>query len=360
MSNKPGKTSSGSSRRTFLKSAGLGALALGVAPAVLRAEGPVIVGQGDHRYECDSHWAKLPEGKKFGNAHSVAVTADGRVIVHNTSVDSVCFFDPDGKFIESWGKEYAGGAHGLQLRKEGGEEVLYLATTGQRSVVKTDLKGRIIWKLEGPPKENEFYAKPTGKDKNGKDTLPGYSPTNIALMPDEGDIYVADGYGSSFVHQYTKEGKFVRLFGGGKSKDIGKLNCPHGIFIDKRSGEPLIVIADRGNKRLAYFKPDGTPLNVITDELRSPCHFDTFGGDLLIPDLDSRVTLFDKDNRLICHLGDNSDPKKWHKNGTPESEWKDGEFICPHGCCYDKDGNIFIAEWLSNPHGRVTRLKKLA
>ncbi len=359
MDKKQSKKSTGASRRKFIKAAGLGAIAVGMAPAVLRADGPVIVGEGSRKYEWNSDWAKLPEGKLFGNVHSASVVADGRVFIHHTKGDSVCVFDPDGKFMEAWGKEYAGGAHGMQLRKEGTEEFLYLATTGQRSIVKTDLKGKVIWKLDGPPKEHEAYSTPR-KDKNGKDTFIGYSPTNIALMPEDGDIYVADGYGSSFVHQYTKDGKFVRFFGGGGSKDIGKLNSPHGIFIDKRSGDPLIVVADRSNSRLHYFKPDGTPLNVITHELRSPCHFDTFGGDLLIPDLAAVVWIFDKDNMPVAKLGDNPDKKKWRNNGTPKAEWKDGEFICPHGCTYDKVGNIYITEWLSNPCGRVTKLKKLA
>ncbi|MEI6234452.1 MAG: hypothetical protein WCT04_15475 [Planctomycetota bacterium] len=355
MSTKKSKATSGASRRTFLKSAGLGAFAVGMAPSILRAEGPVIIGEGTRKYEWNSNWAKLPEGMKFGNCHSASVTADGRVFIHHTNEPTVCVFEPNGKFIESWGKEYKGAAHGMQLRKEGNDEFLYFATTGQKSVVKTDLKGKVIWKLEGPPKEHEFYSK-TVKNKAGKDVSPNYSPTNIALMPGTGDIYVADGYGSSFVHQYDKDGKFIRFFGGGGNKEVGHLSGPHGIFIDNRSGESKVVIADRNNSRLHNFKPDGTPLDVVTNELRGPCHFDTFGTDLLIPDLASVVWILDKDNKTVAKLGDNSDKGKWRKNGIPESQWKDGEFICPHGCTYDKDGNIYITEWLSNPHGRVTKL----
>ncbi|HAW30511.1 MAG TPA: peptidase, partial [Planctomycetaceae bacterium] len=39
-----------------------------------------------------------------------------------------------------------------------------------------------------------------------KDTKQRYSPTNIAFAPD-GGFYVGDGYGSHFIHKYTKEGK---------------------------------------------------------------------------------------------------------------------------------------------------------
>jgi hypothetical protein len=357
---------SGVSRRGFIKAVGAGAVVAAAAPAFLRAADPVVVGEGTHKYEWNSDWAKLPEGRTFGNAHMVQIAADGRVFIHHQHIraqkdnqPSVCIFDPEGKFLDSWGLEYAGGAHGMQMRKEGNEEFLYLATTGQRSIVKTDLKGKVLWKLDGPPKENEFYSKTT-KNKDGKDVLPGYSPTNIALLPGEGDIYVADGYGSAYVHQYTKDGKFVRAFGGGRSNKIGELNNPHGIFIDARSGAPLVCVADRGNHRLHYFGLDGAALHVVDKDLRKPCHMDIFGTDMLIPDLDARVTIFDKDNKAIVQLGDNPDHKKWSGNGVPQKDWKDGEFIAPHGCCYDKDGNIFITEWLSNPCGRVTKLKKLA
>jgi sugar lactone lactonase YvrE len=330
----------------------MGALAAGVAPAILRAaEEPVILGSGEHKYEWVKGWGKLPAGKSYGNAHAVQVVEDGRVFIHNQSVDSVCIFEPDGKFIESWGPEYKGGAHGMQLRKEGNEEVLYLALTSQNRVVKTDLKGKVIWEKKDPPAE---YAEQYTKLKQH------YVPTNIALAPD-GGFYVADGYGSSFVHQYDKDATYVRTFGGKKNQELGSLNCCHGIYIDQRSGNPIVCVADRSNKRIQNFTMDGKPINVVTEDLRSPCHFDTRGTELLIPDLEGRVTIFDKDNKLIVHLGDNPNPAKRGSPGNkvPQSEWKDGIFHTPHGACFDKDGNIYVTEWLA-PVGRVTKLKKLA
>ena len=68
-------------------------------------------------------------------------------------------------------------------------------------------------------------------------------PTNVAIAPN-GDIYVGDGYGSSFINQYNQQAEFIRTFGGlGKGDD--QLDCPHGLWIDTREQTPLLVVADR-------------------------------------------------------------------------------------------------------------------
>jgi hypothetical protein len=43
--------------------------------------------------------------------------------------------------------------------------------------------------------------------------------------------------------------------------------------------------------------------------------------------------------------------------GKPE-EWLPGKFVHPHDACFDKDGNIFVVEWVQT--GRITLLRKLA
>ena len=51
-----------------------------------------------------------------------------------------------------------------------------------------------------------------------------YRPTNVAIAPN-GDIYVGDGYGSSFINQYNQKAEFIRTFGGlGKGDD--QIDCP--------------------------------------------------------------------------------------------------------------------------------------
>ena len=94
-----------------------------------------------------------------------------------------------------------------------------------------------------------------------------------------------------------------------------------------------------------------------------PAHAKTRGDVLLVPDLHARVSLFDKENKPIVHLGDDA---AWRKKvldgfkvrGPQPKEWLAGKFVHPHDAAFDKDGNIFVVEWVST--GRVTFLKKMA
>jgi hypothetical protein len=352
-----------SSRRAFLQG-GLGlAVAAGVAPLALgRSEKskpttrPVIVGKDQHTYEVIDDWAKLPKGKQFGNTHGVCETADGRIFIHNASPtgDSVCEFDADGDFIRSWGQQFAAGAHGMQLRKEGAEEFLYLAPTGLHRVFKTTLKGDILLDLAYPKDATNAARQRCYPDESK------YVPTNIAFAPGDngGDFYVADGYGSNYIHHYTAIGEYVRTWGGAGSAP-GQLKCPHGIWCDTRDREhPKLVVADRANVRLQYFSLDGAFLSVVTDELRHPCHFDQREDELLIPDLKGRVTIFDKDNKLVVHLGDNPVEKWRANNGVPQDQLLPGQFCSPHQAIWDRAGNIYVVEWLK--YGRVTKLRHVA
>jgi hypothetical protein len=255
----------------------------------------------------------------------------------------VIIFDRDGKFIKSWGPDFKDGAHGMQRRIENGTEYLYLADYVRHIVVKTTLDGEVIWTLR--------YPKDTGIYK----TEDEYKPTNVAFAPN-GDFYVADGYGLSWVHQYNIKAEYIRSWGG-QGKDPGQMDCPHGIWVDTRGPHPILVVADRSNARLQMFTLDGEHLGFVYDELRAPCHFDQMGSELLIPDLHGRVTIFDKNNKLVTHLGDN--PGVWEKTGWPNlghQNWVMGKFISPHAAVADGEGSLYVVEWIEE--GRVTKLRR--
>ncbi len=339
-------------RRAF--TAGIG------APLILGAQNKSgsarpIAGSGDHTYEVIHDWGEVPANIRYGNTHGVCEDSQGRIYIHHTvnaaseSADSMVVFDEKGKFVKSWGKEFKGGAHGLHIRQEGGEEFLYLCDTQRALVVKSDLDGRVVWTL-GYPKESEPYAKGDGAGKPIK-----YSPTNVAIAPN-GDVYVGDGYGSSYINQYNSKGEYIRTFGG-MGAEPGQLSCPHGLIVDTRTTNPVLIVADRGNKRLQRLTLDGKHIDFVSG-VNLPCHFNTYrNGDMVIPDLAARVTLVGSVNEVIVHLGED-DSNTWGElRKQPREAFKPGKFVCPHGACFDHAGNIFVVEWVEV--GRVTKLRKV-
>jgi hypothetical protein len=118
-----------------------------------------------------------------------------------------------------------------------------------------------------------------------------------------------------------------------------------------------LLVADRGNKRLQRFTLDGKHIEFVAGTTL-PCHFSTHkNGDVVIPDLGAKVTLLDKNNQLITHLGDDSESKWGDVRKLDRSAFKPGKFVCPHGASFDRKGNIFVTEWVEV--GRVTKLRKV-
>lgn len=342
-------------RRSFLYAVG------GGVPLILGAtnksgSAKPVMGEGDHQFEVTHDWGELPADIKYGNTHGVCEDSQGHIYVHHTvnatseSSDSMVVFDAKGKFVTSWGKQFKGGAHGLTIRKEGSTEFLYLCDTQRGLVVKTTLKGEEVFSLGYPDQSEAYKPNPDGTKKK-------YSPTNLAIAPN-GDIYVGDGYGSSYVNVYDKDGKYLKTFGG-KGPNPGQLDCPHGIVLDSRGDTPILMVADRANHRIQTFNLAGEHIG-FWPGTNLPCNFDfNSKGEVVVPDLGARVTLLDKQNKVIVQLGDDSAANSWEKvRKLDRTAFTPGKFVCPHGSCYDHNGNIFVVEWVEV--GRVSKLRRLA
>jgi DNA-binding beta-propeller fold protein YncE len=300
------------------------------------------LGRGSHRYELVDGWAKLPAGKKFGHTHGVVVDRDDNVYIFNQSDDALMVFDRDGHLIRSWGSQYSKGAHGLFLAKEDGQEVLWLVDYVLQKVAKTTMDGEELLTIDRPQREG-LYEKPEQ-----------YKPTDVCVAPN-GDVYVFDGYGQSWIHQYDSAGKYIRSFGG-KGSEQGKLNCPHGGWVDTRRATPELYVADRGNHRIQVFTLEGQHVRFITDEMQMPCCFYQWHDELYIPDLNARVTIYDKHDKPVTVLGDY--PEAMKTPGYPETQGKipPDKFSAPHACCVDSRGDVYVVEWIST--GRVSKLRR--
>jgi hypothetical protein len=345
-----------STRREFIKTATLSAVGSPILLHATNKSGSAarpIVSAGEHTFEVIHDWGTVPSNIRYGNTHGVCEDAQGHIYVHHTvhasseSPDTMVVFDATGRFVRSWGGEFKGGAHGLHIQKEGTQEYLYLCDTQRAIVAKTTLGGEIVWQL-GYPKESPAYA----LDPSGRPIK--YSPTNVAIAPN-GDVSVADGYGSSYINQYDSAGKYLRTFGGPGSGP-GQLSCPHGLIVDTRGPEPVLMVADRSNRRIQLFTLGGKHLRFI-DGTTHPCHFSEHNGIMVVPDLWARVTLLDRQHRVLGHLGDNGQDSWKELRAGARERFPTGKFVCPHSATFDRHGNIFVVEWVEV--GRVTKLRRV-
>ena len=313
-----------------------------------------VVGSGAHTYECVHDWLVPPEGMVWGDTHGVCQDEQGFIYVahtvHPSSMrgEAIVVFDAEGRFVRAFGEEFRGGAHGLDLRRENGEEFLYHCDINRCKVVKTTLAGETVW-THGYPREDAAYsARPIN-----------FVPTNVAFAPN-GDFYVGDGYGSHHMLRFSAAGNFLGEVGT-PGHGEGELDNPHGQWVDTRGPDPVLVIADRGNRRIQTFSLEGKHLQTSKDEahLRMPCHFHVQGEWMVCPDLDSQVCILDRNYKVVVQLGDGklANGEVGSRRGQPRSQFTPGQFITPHDAIFLKNGDILVAEWL--PIGRITLLRRV-
>lgn len=360
--------SSGCTRREFLARATTTAAVLTGAPAVITAhktDKPLIVGQGDYRYEVQHDWPQLPDKYTWQTTHNVAVDKAGNLyVIHEGRFDqpdhpSIFVFDETGRFMRAFGQQFQGGGHGLEIREEDGQEFLYVCAYQMRKTfAKLDLKGETVWQ-QYAPMESGVYAPEEDKNREAKWGRDRFMPTNFAFLED-GGFLLADGYGSFYIHRYDRHGKWVSSFGG-PGEGEGKFNTPHGIWVDNRPGrEPAIVVCDRAHHTLQYFSLDGRYLHTVTG-FGLPANAETWQNLLVVPELFARVTLLNEKNEVVAQLGDDAERIKADNRRAirgDRNQWLAGKFVHPHDACFGRDGSIFVAEWVGT--GRVTKLKRLA
>jgi DNA-binding beta-propeller fold protein YncE len=329
-------------RRAFLTAGAVTLAGLAGVRAEPAAPPVTTIGSGYYTYTLDPAWGILPDNVKYGWGVGIVADSRDRIYVHSRSPQAVCVFDRGGKLLKTWGAEFAGTGHGLYHAREGSDEFLYFTDHPRNLVVKTDLDGNVVMRLGSVG---------NGSAKNVARYDAFNQPTDLAVNPRNGDLYVCEGYGGNILHQFTKDGKLKQIIGTPGSGP-GQYQTPHGIWVDtrkKNAGEPEIYVADRGNRRIQVLTLDGRVKRTFgstaaADIVRAPCCFSTFGDALFIPDLESRVTVLDKNDRVAAHLGDG-------KNKPPS----DATFQAPHALCLDSHGDLYVIEWL--PYARPRRFR---
>jgi hypothetical protein len=331
------------SRRKFIQTSSILGLAMTLKPSMsLFAAQDTVLGHGDFKYKIDSSWGNLDPAKvPVVNCHEMVMDRKGRMIMLTDEVkNNVIIYDQSGKLLGTWTLNLDR-AHGLSLVDEGDAEYLWVVDNGGK-VVKTTLDGKVVAEIPSPLTSGIYTEKMR------------WVPTETAVGPN-GDLYIADGYGSQYFLQYDKNGNFIRKFGGAGNGD-SQFSTAHGIAIDSRGGKaPTLLCTSRGHNSFKRFTLDGQYLETIFLPGAYVCRPVIHGENLYAGVCWSRlryleptdnsgfVTILDRENKVVSNPG-----------GTAP-EYRDGQlqlmlqkepvFKHCHDVCIDQDENIYVCQW---------------
>jgi hypothetical protein len=342
-------------RRSFVQGAAFSAIAATVAPSIAQAESAISAppsatqstGNGEWTYNIVPNWGELPAGKTFGGTHgAIATDKAGNIYVTTQSETGVLVYDPSGKLLRTIASQYPE-IHSFYYAEENGQEIFY--ATVQKGTpeenwlfIKMKTDGTILQKIKAP-------------GEAGFHTPNEWRITSAVKAPD-GSIFIANGYGDSRIFIFDKDGNYKSAFGG-KGTEDGKFDCSHGLAVDLRYGQPLLLVCDRENFRLTHFDFDGKFVGHVTQHLRRPCQVSFHGDHALVSELQGRVTILDKDNVPVAFLGDNPQHSQWANYGLKPGEIAPATFSAAHGCFIDNAANVYVSDW--NQTGRITKLTRV-
>jgi hypothetical protein len=280
-------------------------------------------------------WQTLFDGdSKQGWMHSgIGVLSDGRIVFEAPGGTALIFLDPATKKHVRIEVDVAV-SHGIAVASD---DTIWICDPGAQApgqVVQINLEGKILRTIKQPVRSSDEQDK--------------WRPTSIALAAN-GDIWIGDGYGLSLVHVVRANG-IIETFDGSSSGI--KFDCPHGVAIDTRESVNRIAVADRSNKRVLYFKEDGTFIRSVSAPIMtSPSSLAVRGNDLLVTDLFGAILAIDLDDQvraILPTLNVNTRegwPNKMSGADSVAPDVFEGMLNSPHGITVSVRGEVYFTEW---------------
>uniref|UniRef100_A0A2I2YQK7 Peptidylglycine alpha-amidating monooxygenase n=1 Tax=Gorilla gorilla gorilla TaxID=9595 RepID=A0A2I2YQK7_GORGO len=256
--------------------------------------------------------------------------------------DTILVIDPNNAAVlQSSGKNLFYLPHGLSIDKDGNYWV-------------TDVALHQVFKLDPNNKEGPVLI--LGRSMQpGSDQNHFCQPTDVAVDPGTGAIYVSDGYCNSRIVQFSPSGKFITQWGeesSGSSPLPGQFTVPHSLALVPPLGQ--LCVADRENGRIQCFKTD-------TKEFVREIKHSSFGRNVFaisyIPGL-----LFAVNGKP--HFGDQEPVQGFvmnFSNGEIMDIFKPvrKHFDMPHDIVASEDGTVYIGDAHTNTVWKFTLTEKL-
>ncbi|XP_039704307.1 peptidyl-glycine alpha-amidating monooxygenase isoform X14 [Pteropus medius] len=256
--------------------------------------------------------------------------------------DTILVIDPNNAAIlQSSGKNLFYLPHGLSVDKDGNYWV-------------TDVALHQVFKLDPNSKEGPLLI--LGRSMQpGSDQNHFCQPTDVAVDPDTGTIFVSDGYCNSRIVQFSPSGNFITQWGevsSGSNPKPGQFHVPHSLALVPHLSQ--LCVADRENGRIQCFKTD-------TKEFVREIKHASFGRNVFaisyIPGL-----LFAVNGKP--YFGD-QEPVQGFVMNFSSGEIIDifkpvrKQFDMPHDIAASEDGTVYVGDAHTNTVWKFTSTEKM-
>jgi DNA-binding beta-propeller fold protein YncE len=327
-------------------------------------------------FEVDPAWPALPNNWVLGVVSSVTVDRRDHVwLLHrprsvseqlrSRSAPPVLEFDADGKFVTAWGG--AGDGYDWPVNEHGitvdHKDIVWIGGSGVTDdmLLKFTLQGKFL---------QAFGAK--GQSRGNADTTNVNRPADIFVYAKTNEVFVADGYGDRRVVVFDADtGAFKRMWGAfGKPPDSeppagaagaagggrgrggqappkldtegpGAEHFGNPVHSVKVSNDGILYVADRSNRRIQVFTPDGKYQTQVFINRAGPSD-GSVAGFAFSPDPQQRfLYVADYGNSHVLVL-ERSTMKVLYQFGMRTA--KPGDFQGPHHIASDSKGNLYVAE----------------
>jgi streptogramin lyase len=220
----------------------------------VRANAQTDINSAPNPYRTVENWAKLPDGRTWGQVISADIDRDGKSIwvvercggtsCANSSLAPVLKFDASGNLVKTLGAGMIVRPHGLFVDQKNNIWV----TDGDAE----NGKGDQVFEFD----QNGKVLRTLGKAGIAGDSEDTFNKPSDVLVAPNGDIFVADGHGpgsNARIVKFSPGGKFIKAWGK-QGTGPGEFNNPHSLAMDSKG---RLFVADRGNSRVQIFDQDG-------------------------------------------------------------------------------------------------------
>jgi peptidylamidoglycolate lyase len=299
-----------------------------------------ILGQGELRYRAQRHWGQLDRARyPVKDCHGITEDRQRRIILlTNDTHNNLIAYDKSGKFITAWETRFPT-AHGLEIEDHHGEDRYWITDHDVQCLSINTADGHELRRIG----LDAVAAKYPDASK--------YHPTNTAFTAD-GEFFISDGYGSSFIHHFDPQGRYISSFGGHGSTPAN-LNEPHAVWIDDRSGKPSVLVCDRGNEMLKWFSLSGELQRTVPVPGARPSNVaqfhnadGRFKNHIAIASLNGMILILDASDRVVSVVG--GEAPRYVDGKLEPLQVFNYTFNHPHDVYVDSAGSLYVPQWWSN------------